>query len=63
MSNKHTSVYDWLKYIKANVVGINSRELRLISYIYDGLDSHLKKNSHLKKKRNQNLICKQPVTC
>ena len=29
MSNKHTSVYDWLKYIKANVVGINSRELRL----------------------------------
>ena len=30
MSNKYTSVYDWLKYIKANVVGINLRELRLI---------------------------------
>ena len=29
MSNKYTSVYDWLKYIKANVVGINLRELRL----------------------------------
>ncbi len=28
MSNKYTSVYDWLKYIKANVVGINLRELR-----------------------------------
>ena len=31
MSNKYTSVYDWLKYIKANVVGINLRELRLNS--------------------------------
>lgn len=31
MSNKYTSVYDWLKYIKANVVGINLRELRFIS--------------------------------
>ena len=30
MSNKYTSVYDWLKYIKANVVGINLRELRFI---------------------------------
>ena len=30
MSNKYTSVYDWLKYIKANVVGINLRELRVI---------------------------------
>ena len=30
MSNKYTSVYDWLKYIKANVVGINLRELRII---------------------------------
>ncbi len=30
MSNKYTSVYDWLKYIKANVVGINLRELRLM---------------------------------
>ncbi len=29
MSNKYTSVYDWLKYIKANVVGINLRELRV----------------------------------
>ena len=29
MSNKYTSVYDWLKYIKANVVGINLRELRI----------------------------------
>lgn len=33
MSNKHTSVYDWLKYIKANVVGINSRELRIKGYL------------------------------
>ena len=33
MSNKYTSVYDWLKYIKANVVGINLRELRVISCI------------------------------
>lgn len=32
MSNKYTSVYDWLKYIKANVVGINLRELRLNLY-------------------------------
>lgn len=31
MSNKYTSVYDWLKYIKANVVGINLRELRIIT--------------------------------
>lgn len=31
MSNKYTSVYDWLKYIKANVVGINLRELRFIN--------------------------------
>ena len=30
MSNKYTSVYDWLKYIKANVVGINLRELRIM---------------------------------
>lgn len=33
MSNKYTSVYDWLKYIKANVVGINLRELRIIMVI------------------------------
>ena len=33
MSNKYTSVYDWLKYIKANVVGINLRELRLNNMI------------------------------
>lgn len=33
MSNKYTSVYDWLKYIKANVVGINLRELRINSYV------------------------------
>ena len=33
MSNKYTSVYDWLKYIKANVVGINLRELRLINIL------------------------------
>jgi len=32
MSNKYTSVYDWLKYIKANVVGINLRELRIIKH-------------------------------
>lgn len=35
MSNKYTSVYDWLKYIKANVVGINLRELRFNS-MYGG---------------------------
>ena len=33
MSNKYTSVYDWLKYIKANVVGINLRELRIIAEV------------------------------
>ena len=33
MSNKYTSVYDWLKYIKAHVVGINLRELRLNNMI------------------------------
>lgn len=33
MSNKYTSVYDWLKYIKANVVGINLRELRIITIL------------------------------
>ena len=33
MSNKYTSVYDWLKYIKANVVGINLRELRIMNYV------------------------------
>lgn len=33
MSNKYTSVYDWLKYIKANVVGINLRELRIIIWL------------------------------
>lgn len=38
MSNKYTSVYDWLKYIKANVVGINLRELRIIE------DAHAKYN-------------------
>lgn len=35
MSNKYTSVYDWLKYIKANVVGINLRELRITILQYN----------------------------
>lgn len=34
MSNKYTSVYDWLKYIKANVVGINLWELRVNAILY-----------------------------
>ena len=44
MSNKYTSVYDWLKYIKANVVGINLRELRFIQNLISMREACYAKN-------------------